>query len=66
MDTNNEQTGEQPALDASIRNEARAIQLAAGTPSAVEFLKARDVEASVIEQVLAADLPAPEEGRQQS
>jgi len=61
MNTNNGQTGEQPVLDAPTLDEARAIQLDAGTPSAVEFLKARDVEASVIEQVLAEELPAPKD-----
>lgn len=66
METGHQQANEQVALDAATVEQARAIQLAAGTPSAVEFLKARDVEASVIEQVLAAELPAPEEGRQQA
>jgi len=48
---------EQLELDAQTVEAARAIQLDAGTPSAVEFLKARDVEGSVIAQVLKKELP---------
>jgi hypothetical protein len=55
--TENEKPMEQLALDAQTAAAARAIQLDAGTPSAVEFLKARDVEGSVIEQVLNKELP---------
>lgn len=58
MGTENEKPQDLPAVDARTVEEARAIQLDAGTPSAVEFLKARDVEASVIEQVLEEELPA--------
>jgi hypothetical protein len=48
---------EQLELDAQTVEAARAIQLDASTPSAVEFLKARDVEGSVIAQVLKKELP---------
>ncbi len=57
MGTENEKPMEQLALDAQTAAAARAIQLDAGTPSAVEFLKARDVEGSVIAQVLKKELP---------
>ena len=56
-DTSSGTSGEQTAIDSATVEEARAIQLQAGTPSAVEFLKARDIEGSVIEQVLIDDLP---------
>ena len=57
MGTENEKPMQQLALDAQTVEAARAIQLDAGTPSAVEFLKARDVEGSVIAQVLKKELP---------
>lgn len=57
MNTNNEKPSEQVPLDPATAMQARAIQLHAGTPSAVEYLKARDVEGSVIEQVLAPEVP---------
>lgn len=57
MGTENEKPMEQLELDAQTVEAARAIQLDAGTPSAVEFLKARDVEGSVIAQVLKKELP---------
>jgi len=45
--------------DAATVEQALAIQADAGTASAVEYLKAHDVEGSVIEQVLSSDIPAP-------
>ena len=37
--------------------QALAIQAEAGTPSAVEYLKARDIEASAIEAILSGGKP---------
>lgn len=58
METDKDKPLEHLAVDDRTVEEARAIQLDAGTTSAVEFLKARDVEGSVIEQVLEEELPA--------
>ena len=52
------------AADSATAEAARAIQADAGTPSAVEYLKARDVEGSVIERLLAGELPAPHNPQQ--
>jgi len=57
VNINDEKPSGQDPLDPATAMQARAIQLQAGTPSAVEYLKALDVEASVIEQVLGDDLP---------
>lgn len=46
----------QSAADKATVAAARAIQADAGTTSAVEYLKALDVEASVIEDILADDI----------
>lgn len=64
MNTNQEKPSAQDPLDPATVLQARAIQLHAGTPSAVEYLKARDVEGSVIERLLADDLPAPQDPQQ--
>jgi len=50
--------------DQGTVDQARAIQLDAGTPSAVEYMKSHGVEGSLIEQVLAEELPAPGDRRQ--
>lgn len=44
------------AADAATVAAARAIQADAGTTSAVEYLKALDVEASVIEHILVGEI----------
>lgn len=44
------------AADKATVAAARAIQADAGTTSAVEYLKALDVEASVIEDILADEI----------
>lgn len=65
MNNDNDKPSAQETLDPATVMQARAIQLHAGTPSAVEYLKVRDVEGSVIEAVLAPevpDLPVPFDG----
>ncbi len=52
METRNQTPYERSVVDLAVFSEARAIQRDAGTPSAVEYLKAREVEGKVIEQVL--------------
>ena len=52
---NQEGIGEGAAGKATVAA-ARAIQADAGTTSAVEYLKALDVEASVIEDILADEI----------
>ena len=63
MDTKDEKPAgldEHGAADSATMRAARAIQAHAGTPSAVEYLKARDFAGRVIARVLADELPAPD------
>lgn len=46
-----------PGYDNATVLQALAIQAEAGTPSAVEYLKARNIEASAIEAILSGARP---------
>ena len=56
MDTKHEKPDTQDPANTATAAAARAIQADAGTTSAVEYLKALGVEASVIEDILANDI----------
>lgn len=58
MDTKHEKPDAQDPADTATAAAARAIQADAGTTSAVEYLKALGVEASVIEDILANEIGA--------
>jgi len=56
VDTKNDTPDGQGPADTATAAAARAIQADAGTTSAVEYLKALGVEASVIEDILASEI----------
>lgn len=49
-------------LDPATVERAKEIQEDSGTPSAVEYLKSRDVDGGLIEEVLAGDWPPADSG----